>query len=74
MGGGAQLRGLDGQGLGEGEGLPGAVPAVGLVPPLHHGRLRGRRLELAREDHGLEEHGVALFVPHGDVNAIAQAH
>lgn len=74
VGRGAHLGRLHGQALGQAEGVPRAVPAVGLVPPLHHRRLGGGRLVLTREDHRLEEHGVALLLPHGDVHAIARAH
>lgn len=72
VGGGAQFRGLDGQSLGQAEGLSGAISTVGLVPPLYHRRLRGRRLVLARKHHGLEEHSVALLLPHADVYTMAQ--
>lgn len=68
---GTQFRGLDGQTLRQGEGLSGAVSTVGLVPPLDHWRLSGRCLVLARKDHRLEKHSVPLFLPHGDMYAMA---
>lgn len=60
----------DSQTLWEGEGLPGAVAAVGLVPPLHHRGLDGRGVVLAVEDHRLEEHRISLLLPHRDFHAI----
>lgn len=74
VGRGAQLGGLDGQTLGQGEGIARAVSTVGLVPPLHHRRLTGGRLVLAWEDHGLEKHCEPLLLPHRDVHAMAHAH
>lgn len=74
VGSGTQLRGLEGQILGQGEGLSGAVSTVGLVPPLHHRRLSGDCLVLTREDHGLEKHRKPLLLPHCDMDAIAHTH
>lgn len=67
---GAQLGGLDAQILQQGEGLSGAVSTVRLVPPLHHRSLGGGRLELAWEDHRLEEHRKPLLLPHCDMHTV----
>ena len=56
-----------------GEGFLRAVVAVGLVPPLHHRRLAGGGVVLARQDHRLEEHGQLLLLLHGDVHALTHA-
>lgn len=73
LGRGSQLRGLVAQRVRKGEGGLCGVSTVGLVPPLHHRRFAGGRMILAPEDHGLEEHGVLLLVPHCDVHAITHA-
>lgn len=73
MGRGAQIGSRLTQGLRQSEGVPCAVPTVRLVPPLHHRSLYGARLELTREDHRLEEHGVTLLLPDRDMHAITQA-
>lgn len=71
---GSQRWGLDAQGLRKGEGLLHVVSTVGLVPPLHHRELDGGRLVLTREDHGLEEDCILLFLLHWDMHTVTHAH
>lgn len=70
----SQLRGLHAQSLLQGEGVPRAVPAVRLVPPLHHRSLPGGCLVVTGEDHGLEEHRKLLLLWHCDMHTITDTH
>lgn len=72
--GGAELRAVDGQRVGEAEGVARAIAAVGLVPPLDDRSLRGDAAVLTRQNHRLEEHRKAPLVTNRDLHGLRPRH
>ncbi len=72
--GGAELRAVDRQRVGEAEGVTAAVAAVRLVPPLDDWSLRGDAGVMTRQNHRLEEHRKAPLVTDGDLHSLTHRH